>query len=69
MLNYEILKHPLNWLIVPLMLTIAAIGGHLLLTHFGAEPASGGGAAAGDSGTPPGDVTRKEFAASVLGEQ
>lgn len=65
MLNYEILKHPLNWLIVLLMLTIAAIGGHLLLTHFGAEPAGDDEAVAGT----PRDVTRKDFAASILGEQ
>lgn len=63
MLNYEILKHPLNWLIVLLMLTIAAIGGHLLLTYFGVEPAGGDEAVSGR------DVTRKDFAASVLGEQ
>lgn len=39
MLNWELLKNPMNWLIVLAMLTLAAVGGHLALTLFGVEPA------------------------------
>lgn len=38
MINLNLLKHPMNWVIVLLMLLIAAYGGHLLLTYFGASP-------------------------------
>lgn len=38
--NFGLLKNPLNWAIILLMLIIAAIGGHLLLTYFGVEPAT-----------------------------
>jgi hypothetical protein len=37
--NWGLLKHPLNWGIVLMMLLIAAYGGHLLLKYFGASPA------------------------------
>jgi hypothetical protein len=63
MINWELMRHPLNWIIVILMLTIAGAAGHLLLTHFGAEPSG--------SETPKSPVdrefTRSEYAASVLG--
>lgn len=36
--NTAILKSPLNWLTVFLMLLLAALGGHLLLTLLGIEP-------------------------------
>jgi hypothetical protein len=38
--NFGLLKHPLNWAIVLMMLLIAAYGGHLLLKYFGASPAA-----------------------------
>lgn len=37
-LNFDLLKHPLNWLIIFMMLVIAAIAGHQLLSLVGAEP-------------------------------
>ena len=39
-INLDLLSHPLNWLIIFLMLVIAAIAGHELLSLFGTEPAS-----------------------------
>ena len=36
--NTDILKSPLNWLIVLLMLLIAAFAGHLLLQWAGYSP-------------------------------
>ncbi len=45
LLNLDLLKHPMNWLTVLLMLVLAGIGGHLVLTYFGAEPALGGNSA------------------------
>lgn len=38
--NWGLVKSPLNWAIILLMLIIAAMGGHLLLSYFGVEPAS-----------------------------
>jgi hypothetical protein len=38
-LNWELLRHPLNWLIVGFMLLIAGAAGHLLLAKFEAQPA------------------------------
>ena len=38
MLNWELLKNPLNWLIIMLMLIIASIAGHLVLSYWGIEP-------------------------------
>jgi len=40
MLNWELLKNPLNWLIILVMLLIAGMAGHLLLSYAGLEPAS-----------------------------
>jgi hypothetical protein len=37
-LNFDLLKHPMNWLIILLMLVIAGIAGHLFMTLVGAEP-------------------------------
>ena len=37
-LNFDILRHPSNWLIVLLMLVIAGYAGHLLLSYAGVEP-------------------------------
>jgi hypothetical protein len=62
-LNWELMKHPLNWVIVILMLTIAGIAGHLVLTRFGVEPKEASPA----TGLPPGEVSREDFAAAILG--
>ena len=40
MLNTRILSHPINWLIVFLMLVIAGMFGHLLMTLFNQAPAT-----------------------------
>jgi hypothetical protein len=56
-INTDLLKHPVNWAIVLLMLLTAAYGGHLLLTYFGASPA--------DKTTAP--ANRNDVAGSVLG--
>jgi hypothetical protein len=40
-LNTKLLFHPLNWIIILLMLVIAAIFGHLLLSLLDQEPATG----------------------------
>lgn len=39
MLNWGLLKNPLNWVVVILMLVIAGMAGHLILSYFGVEPA------------------------------
>ena len=41
LINLDLLKHPMNWVTVVLMLILAGIGGHLILSYFGAEVASG----------------------------
>jgi hypothetical protein len=39
--NFALLKHPLNWIIVTLMVLIAAIAFHFFLTYqTGSNPAS-----------------------------
>ena len=40
MLNWDILKSPLNWVTILLMLILAGIAGHLLLSALGIEPAT-----------------------------
>lgn len=40
-LNVKLLKSPINWFTIFFMLLIAAIAGHLFLTWFGIEPATG----------------------------
>jgi len=37
--NWRIISHPMNWAIILMMVVIAAMGGHLLLTYFEQEPA------------------------------
>lgn len=37
MINWQLAKQPMNWLVIIMMLLIAAIAGHLLLSHFGIE--------------------------------
>lgn len=39
-INWNLMKHPINWFIVLLMLLIAAYGGHLLLKYFDVVPAA-----------------------------
>lgn len=36
--NWNLIKHPINWAIILLMLIIAGMAGSLLLSHFGVEP-------------------------------
>jgi len=33
-INKSLISHPINWVTVILMLLIASIAGHLILTHF-----------------------------------
>lgn len=37
-LNFNLMKNPINWLTIILMLVIAGMFGHLLLTKAGIEP-------------------------------
>lgn len=39
-INWNLAKQPVNWLVIILMLLIAAIAGHLVLAWFGVEPAT-----------------------------
>lgn len=39
-INWRIVSHPLNWLTVFLMVFIAGIAVHLILTSFGQVPAA-----------------------------
>lgn len=39
-INVELMAHPMNWVIILLMLAIAAIAGHSVLSLVGIEPAS-----------------------------
>lgn len=43
LVNTALLKHPLNWITILLMLTLAGFGGHLLLSYAGIEPAKSNG--------------------------
>jgi hypothetical protein len=38
-INTDLLSHPMNWITIFLMLTIAAIAGHLVLSLVKMEPA------------------------------
>lgn len=38
-INLNLIKHPVNWLIILMMLVIAAIAGHLGLSLVKVEPA------------------------------
>jgi hypothetical protein len=37
-INYDLIKHPLNWAIILLMVMIFGIGAHLVLDHFNINP-------------------------------
>lgn len=39
-LNWKLISHPMNWVIIMLMLIIAGIFGHLILSVLDQEPAS-----------------------------
>jgi hypothetical protein len=39
-INVDLIKHPMNWLIIFFMLVIAAIAGHEVLSLAKIEPAS-----------------------------
>jgi hypothetical protein len=39
-INWPLMKNPLNWLTVLLMVVIAGIAGHFLLSFAGVEPAT-----------------------------
>jgi hypothetical protein len=39
-INIKLLSHPMNWLIIFLMLTIAAIAGHEILSLVKIEPST-----------------------------
>jgi hypothetical protein len=41
--NFRLLKHPMNYLVVTLMLVLAGIAGHLVLQWIGLEPAVSNG--------------------------
>lgn len=40
LINWNLVKHPMNWAVILLMLLIAAMAGHLVLSYFGIEPAT-----------------------------
>ena len=39
-INWQLAKHPMNWVTILLMLVIAGIAGHLALSYFGVESAT-----------------------------
>jgi hypothetical protein len=39
-INFKMIGHPINWVVVMLMVIIAGSIGHLLLTYLGIEPNS-----------------------------
>jgi len=47
LLNTRLISHPMNWITIMLMIIIAGIFGHLLLTMLEQEPARPGVPAAG----------------------
>lgn len=38
LINLNLAKQPLNWIIVILMMLIAGMAGHLVLSYLGVEP-------------------------------
>lgn len=68
MINWELLKHPVNWLIVLLMLVIAGAAGHYLLAYFGAEAAGPDGTTStGNLQEYPAVPDRNDIALDALG--
>jgi len=39
-INFKLIAHPMNWLIILLMVIIAGTFGHLFLSYLGIEPAT-----------------------------
>lgn len=39
-INWQLARHPMNYVVVTLMLVLAGIAGHLVLSLLGATPAS-----------------------------
>jgi hypothetical protein len=39
-INWKLISHPINWIVVLLMLVIAGTAGHLLLSFFDRNPAT-----------------------------
>jgi hypothetical protein len=39
-LNWKIVSHPMNWVVILLMLIIAGAFGHMVLTLFGMNPST-----------------------------
>lgn len=67
-MNWQLLKHPINWVIVILMLVIAGAAGHLALAYIGASPAAAGSSTRiGNLTTYPAVPDRNETALSALG--
>lgn len=66
MINWELIKHPANWLIVILMLVIAGAAGHFALAYFGAELA-GPKNETGSAQEYPAVPDRNEIALDALG--
>lgn len=67
MINWQLLKHPVNWLIVILMLVIAGAAGHYILAYFGAEAATPDQTTSvGNLTTYPAVADRNDTALSVL---
>jgi hypothetical protein len=52
LINFTLVKHPMNWLTIILMLFIAAIGGTLILEAIGVTPATASSPSAGQSPAP-----------------
>lgn len=49
LINWQLLKEPVNWIIVALMLAIAAFGLHLIMSgDAGSQHATGSAGAGGD---------------------
>jgi hypothetical protein len=42
-INLKLLSHPINWVTVFLMLILAGVAGHLVLSWVGIEPATANG--------------------------
>lgn len=59
--NFDLMKHPLNWLIVLTMLVLAGIAGHLAMELIGKSPAKPAALASA------GEQERVANAQSVLG--
>lgn len=48
-LNLRMMSHPMNYVVIVLMLLLAGLGGHWLLSLFGIHPGGGGNASNGQT--------------------